>query len=64
MHSTIVMSSVGFQLGWKQNKHYNLLWNVFVSSSLFQVYVTRKLGRHLATDRVCLGVPRGEVGCV
>jgi len=25
-----------------------------------QVYVTRKVGRQLAVDRLCLGVPRGE----
>lgn len=27
---------------------------------LLQVYTTRKLGRHLAVDRLCLGVPPGE----
>jgi len=25
-----------------------------------QVYVTKKIGRQLAVDRVCLGVPAGE----
>ena len=28
--------------------------------SLLQVYKTRKLGRHLAVDRLTLGVPQGE----
>ena len=27
---------------------------------VFQVYKTRKLGHHLAVDRLCLGVPPGE----
>lgn len=28
--------------------------------NLTKVYVTKKLGRHLAVDRLCLGVPAGE----
>lgn len=31
-----------------------------VLENLSKVYKTRKLGRHLAVDRVCLGVPPGE----
>jgi len=27
---------------------------------VIQVYVTKKMGRQLAVDRVCLGVPAGE----
>ena len=30
--------------------------------NITKVYKTRKLGSHLAVDKLCLGVPQGEVG--
>lgn len=35
-------------------------YDVLCLENLTKVYKTRKLGRHLAVDRVCLGVPPGE----
>ena len=29
--------------------------------NLTKIYKTKKLGRHLAVDRICLGIPQGEV---
>ncbi|BFZ20641.1 hypothetical protein BsWGS_23680 [Bradybaena similaris] len=40
----------------KGNGKYDML----VLENLTKVYTTRKLGRHLAVDRLCLGVPPGE----
>ncbi|XP_012935434.1 ATP-binding cassette sub-family A member 2 [Aplysia californica] len=35
-------------------------YDTLVLDNLTKVYKTRKLGRHLAVDRLCLGVPPGE----
>ncbi|XP_059174017.1 ATP-binding cassette sub-family A member 2-like isoform X2 [Physella acuta] len=40
----------------KGNGKYDML----VLENLTKVYRTRRLGRHLAVDRICLGVPPGE----
>lgn len=29
--------------------------------NLTKIYTTRKLGKHLAVHRLCLGIPKGEV---
>lgn len=34
--------------------------DVLCLTNLTKIYHTRKLGKHLAVDRLCLGVPRGE----
>ena len=41
------------------NVHIHVLYYV-EHGVRWQVYVTRKLGRHLAVDKLCLGVPQGE----
>ena len=47
-------------------EHYNAKGAVSSCEAQFnscfcQVYYSRKRGKHLAVDRLCLGVPKGEV---